>query len=686
MKKHILTLSHFTTDINKGATKDDITNGIPLFKAHKEACDCVKCEEKETKSNTWSAQEVTVKELATKLTTGSYFTPVKLNDKNHSKESFVESSVIAFDFDNGDQPADVLKAFQEIGINIAIMYTSASDKPEKRKFRAVTFLSDSFFSADSYEEALHGIYMTLATKYGIKPDWRTLNATHSFYPGRDIIHLDETAETPFYIVSRLKLAVQPVKEMIRMENKIAKDKAEKAEADALGITLEELFVLKGLEKKAARERKRAEREQLIKEGKLDAKTVRKLERSDFNELVEALKEKNEEKCRELMAPKYSHINKDEWNLMTREQKEETVPLSELFGVEMDEKFLCWLPEHADDTSPSSSLKVSRGGQEIYTCFGCGNYIQLHTVVSKLTGLNVREVADFLTKVTGQNWLSMYQVDTVLRITELKRTIFNKGFEEMYPALTKFSNGNLIPLYLFMIDQASQLVPDEALTKEANDITFFMSLGELSRRAVKAGLTGVSCEKQLGKKLKNLSLIGLLSTEREGLREEVLDKAKTLKSAKHVKYEQNFYTVNTSPEVFLKAEAMAVYLKQIGYRKGQTGKVQMDILFGSDIMEEHYKQDKADDLRYKKDEVAFLNIANLLIERKGYAIKADMVEEYIRTNNGKRTQKGAERLFESVRATFDKGEYFLPIIVTKATRAEHNIGADVPNRVKAYVQL
>lgn len=686
-QKYNVVISNFTTDVNKGATKDDINQKVPLYKAHKEGCECAKCQVKEKHANTWSNTQVTKKELAEKLITGHYFTPVELEDKNHLKESFISSEVIAFDFDNGDEPTDVLNAFEEMNIGIAIGYTSASDKPEKRKFRMITFLDGKVWDYEEYEQILYGIYDKLKKNYGIKADSNTLDATHAFYPGKELILVDELAVTSLDVAESFKADIEPIRAEIKAERKAEKEEKEKARAKKMGVSLEEMYLIEGKIKKAEKAKKQAQREEDIKSGKITKEQAKKIARTESNELVEAIKSKDIEKCKTILMPKYKHINEDDWSMMTLDEKEAVVPMTDFFDVTTEEQFLCWLPAHSHDSSPSAQVNISYNGEEVYNCYGCKSVHQLHTVVGLMLGYDTRNTAQFLTEVTGKQWLSNYQLNSIVEANNLERIVNGKNFEHMYPNLYKFLNtrASLSSLYLFLVRQASLLVLDKPLTNSTDKITFFMSFSEMQRRAKNYNLTGMSCPKEVGKKIKNLCKRGLLISE-DDMKEEVMNKAKSLKALNNRRYHTGFYTINLSSDVFAEAEKITIELKEKGDRNSFTSKLQTIATMGEEKAQELYKQDDISKMNYTKMRNKFIEITSEIISNQGYATKEQIIELYASKIGGKASLKQCEKRFERYKGFLTNKDYFEYIRVNKAVRSEYSVSEAISSNAKIFVAI
>jgi hypothetical protein len=318
------------------------------------------------------------------------------------------------------------------------------------------FLDEAITDVVVYEDTLFGIMYELWANYGITADTNAMDATRAFYPGKDIIIKKD-------IVNSLQTALDY--------------KQDKAEV-----------------KKVLKEEKEAE---LENEAKVKGVTVSDLNRENqekktyTNKMAEAMVNRNIEACRELIG---YPLQVDGWDKMNRADKLENVLMTNIFDVKIGEKFHCLLPEHNEE-EPSANIFIGDGDQELYKCHGCGKSYQLNTLVVKLTGKGTRETAKFMKDITGLEWLSNYQINTMIEIDNLKQILYGKDFEIMYPMLSKrlFTvrhGANWFQLYEFLLDQSSMMVLDESISNDPNKITFFISLDTISDRMKKKNLKGV----------------------------------------------------------------------------------------------------------------------------------------------------------------------------------------------------
>lgn len=637
MTTYTMIQSTFEVDATKG--KDKLSKVIGLFRME------------QTERPTWKQEQVTIEEMK-ELVLKKLFVPAFLNvkAKNHKRENFLHSKVLVLDFDNGESPEYVINSMKDIGVEPAIVYTSVSDSPEKRKFRAIILVDKVIMGAKKYEDTLAGIFYELWESYGIEADMKSMDATHFFFPGKEIIYTSESIVDKEFVQGKM----MDIQEVRKVYNEYKKETTELT-AKAQGKTIQEMKV----------------------------ETATKI-----NPLAEAILKQDIETCRKLVG---YPMKVDGWNQMSREEKMKAVKMSDLFNVNVNEKFNCWLPGHIDEDA-SANIYITDDGMEIYKCFGCEVKEQLHSLIGRMIGKNTRETARFLTKITGLEWLSEYQLNAMVETKNLEQVVISDSFKEMYPILHKEMNrkGARITLqhfYLFLINQVSMTIVDKPLTDSMDKITFFMSSRTIAKRMQDYGLSDASLDTRRKKAedyMKRLALLGLVTLETSEVDDKFMGVAKAYKDGTKRRYHTNFYTLNTSYDVFKDAEKFAQEDIKKGLRKGKISKRELVGARGEESAKDLYPQDDLSYLNYSSVKRVLNRVTKNIVEKQGYASIDDIITAYqeFMKRKGEMSRKKAAKIVDDNRIHIDE---FQLVRVNKAVREAAGIPATIKSNSRVFIQ-
>jgi len=135
--------------------------------------------------------ETTIKEFSELVTQpiGYSFCPATFNG-SRKNDNWIQQSVFCLDFDTGLEPDVGLKYFVDLGIRPNVIYTSFSDTPELRKTRFCFFIDRSITCRNTFKFIQLNL-MRVINDQVLASDKSCSDRARMFYPGKEVIHLDE---------------------------------------------------------------------------------------------------------------------------------------------------------------------------------------------------------------------------------------------------------------------------------------------------------------------------------------------------------------------------------------------------------------------------------------------------------------------------------------------------------------
>lgn len=657
------------------------------FKARKE-------EDKPWKG-TWDNQTVTIKELVEYIEDNRAFIPIESIGDTTGDSSFGSSQVVSMDFDNGDTPEAVLEALTELNIHPNIMYTTASDTFEHRRFRVVVFLNKATYSIEDYRKYLYGLLVEL-DKCGVKLDTRTTNASHCYYPGKEVFYIQDKNITDVEAFEAIK-KVKTEKDNVTTQWQL--DEAQK-EADKLGMDIVAYY--KHIGKRMPKKRKSLSKYSLNNIEDLELAKMEFIEEAEeraikfaerridhttdaTEKIISAFIEKDVKRVKELVG---TFEEPNGWNQMSYKEREDAIKITDVFGLELERNICCILPGH-NETNPSANVTVAPDGAEIYKCFGCNSTYRLTTLVQELTGYNMKEASNFLSDVTGLRFMSPYQETSILSISMMKGHINDVSFVTNYPNLEKLmKKWRIMPTYMMMLDVASKFVPVKSLSNNESHITFFCPQSKLANISKNYRPNG-KANMNMHYDIMALCDLGLLNKEAD-IREDVQSYAREIqmkaseKAKRVLEFHTDFYTMPISVNVLEKAENIAKQLLEVKARKRMISVAQSIVVVGEERVKENRPQQNVDGKKAERIGKAFQKSAIKVIERQGYATEEDVVREYYERTGRKKRITAIQKIYDKNRTFLMDGSYFEHKTVNKSTRQVYNIPSDVKSRKVIFV--
>ena len=155
--------------------------------------------------------DVTIKEFSELVTQpiGYSFCPATFNG-TRKNDNWIQQSLFCLDFDTGLEPNEGLAVFHELGIRPNVIYTSFSDTPELRKTRFCFFINKSITCRRTFKFIQLNL-MRVINDQVIASDKSTKDYARMFYPGKEVIHLDEKEndyQTIFDVLNTIQIGGQ----------------------------------------------------------------------------------------------------------------------------------------------------------------------------------------------------------------------------------------------------------------------------------------------------------------------------------------------------------------------------------------------------------------------------------------------------------------------------------------------
>ena len=343
-----------------------------------------------------SETEISLDDLATKLSSGATFKPALLRGTKSS--DWISQQIFALDFDGGTTIQEELDRCKQLNILPCFGYTSFSHTPEKHKFRLV-FCSDQVIrnseTRDNFQKLLIGIFD--------KSDKVTFDRARLFYGGRMLIHRE-------------------------LDNQINVDSILFEYADLLN-RLNQSTNLNNLTNTTPPNNK-AKQTNLTKPPNPNKPTnlnkSNKLTISPYttNNKLAAIKSLDVDLLRKLLyeddlgssvsaeqrIPPYDkeifsyHMGQTDFPALIAFSDTEVYDLIKQIDFHhftgLDKgNFCCVLPGHEDKT-PSANIFKMKSGTQVYKCFGCNRSFALTSFVERVSGCRRSEAIEFIKAVYG----------------------------------------------------------------------------------------------------------------------------------------------------------------------------------------------------------------------------------------------------------------------------------------------
>lgn len=149
---------------------------------------------------------VTLDELLEAATNGQSFKP-SVHTTNKASESFVSSSLLVFDIDNGTKidgvkvqtgnvtPQDAVALFRSLGLEVAAIYTSFSHTEAWSRYRVLFELSEVCYDKKELDKAHQVIKSIVDGNTGMEVVDKQVGSVSLIYGGKEVVYRNKTAKT-----------------------------------------------------------------------------------------------------------------------------------------------------------------------------------------------------------------------------------------------------------------------------------------------------------------------------------------------------------------------------------------------------------------------------------------------------------------------------------------------------------
>lgn len=580
--------------------------------------------------------EIEIEELANGLCHGYTCKPALLIGSKSA--DWIEQQVFMLDFDHGTTVGEQLITAEQLGITPVFLYTSFSHTEQEHRFRMV-FINDSIITDVEKRNKLQSTLIHLFDK----SDKVTFDCTRIFYGG-----CGHTPISPNY-EARIN-ADEIISKHYKPEYDISKPV-----------------------KKAK-----------IKEKSIDKENIKVASNDDYLANVQAIKELNVRRMREIVGTSLKGVPNKEDNLLSgtpnsggrvvlRSLNElydyiNAIDLCAFLGVEEGYFINCILPNH-DDDNPSAHIFTTKDGTQVYKCFGCGKALTIIALVEILAKTTRRRSIEFIKRVYN---IELIESDWMREQREIMREnvyyLDTEEFKIEFPNLSKLIRTRKIHLKA-LITYFSQLISEELQVD--NKPLFFSGYPKL------LDVCGINQNKRV-KLSQSLTLFHLLNLiekiEPTKLPKDQLNKAKHISAKYGFKKLTNFYQFNEYGYLLLEESeeiAKELIAKNISI-KGISREYIMRT-FGTELADKVFPQYKFENHRgngvTKKSDEMTMKISEALLEvitNQGYIRECDLkVSDKIETQ----WKKSIQEILDAYG--------LVRVRATKSNKEKYNIPEDIP---------
>lgn len=308
-----------------------------------------------------------------------------------------------------------------------------------------------------------------------------------------------------------------------------------------------------------------------------------------------------------------------------------------------------------------------------------------TALSKLLKISVTKVRRLVRTSLGYRRGSDYQNNQKQYVDELIEDFRHNLYEDLEKQLRK---ARLYDFYRALLDYTKNRVSVKPLSKDENELTFFVMYPELVQVCKEFGITRGLDNSQLRRKLEQLCELGLLTNLEDNqidpktlaiARSIARSSSKKISKSAGVEVEisrRNHYVLNDlSPEVQDEAIARVKLAKEYGLRSKDKNSTSLALVYGEEVQKEITAQGQANISEAKLRN--FNKAAQALIEKQGYFTEEELRKQFIKID---RNTKKAD--------SYDLTRTYLAITVISVncikTRVNNNVRKEhnLPKKIKS----
>lgn len=544
-----------------------------------------------------SQKEISVEELAYKLSSGCTFKPALLNGRKTS--DWLQQQVFALDFDENTTIEEQLNLCQSLNMLPSFGYTSFNHTNYKHKFRLV-FISDCII----YDIDLRNkLQLTLLGIFN-KSDQVTFDASRLFFGGKKLIYENYNSTIN---------AISIINNYYKEEYKVSITK--KSDLGNIPLNNNKVSIYSN-----------------IIEGDIT------LDQTDKYYNIKAICERNESYLKKKI--NHNHMtfknNQEFYDYIFKE-----INIYDLLEIKNPSSFRCLFH---DDGNPSANIFQNQEGYWIYHCFGCGVSYNLLSIIEKIGKFKSRPKAyKFIRQIFNlEIQETEWQKEQKEIILDNLRVINNGELEEYYPQTYKNIKRNLkylLQLHMVALDN----IYNEKLTDTDENVVFYISNRYLCKMLGMSENSG----KEISKKNALFAYHKLINKlDRDEIPEEMLLRALAINTNKEIKNSKliNFYSIPSyTTNLLEQVEVQSINWKENNYTMQGLSREMLFRGEGKEIADWIYPQYKNITIKGKEVErttseysdnftLLISKILIDLIDKNGYAMENDIIKN-IEVNQG-----------------------------------------------------
>lgn len=577
--------------------------------------------------------ELTLEELAQKVTNGYCFHPGKFNmeyvSKTFKNDNFIDTNMYCIDLDDNNYSVEDIKKITR-DTKCCIIYNTFSSTEENRRYRVI-YIGNRKTNREETERVVMFLIKTFSNfqKKEI-PDTSCKSANHLYISGKELQ----------YCVDNV-IDVDNILNIFKAEDK------EKFELEIRNLRRE----IKGL--KPITNIKKHSNITIKKE----KSNVVKISSSMWEDiLIERL---NNYK----FVTKPTEINLEEsFNFINN------LDMGYLIGQNVGQAFNCIL--HADTNPSAFILKVE--DKDRYKCFGClDKTLSVLNLISLLICKNIQKTRDFVFNNLNIELESNYKKNSIKTLNNNIRNINRNKENKLYKTL---KNRNLLGYYNLINNYAISFLPlTNILSTKTEEITFIGGVRGLASYFTENGLKGADF-RNVNVKLNTLCKLGLL--KKIEFTELNLELQKNIDLYANKNGFVNKTTCWIIPKLNKTVVNNAIELlkedKENGVKAKGFSKKQIELLQGKDNANNIFKAKTKTEIDYN----VFTEISNVVAEE--IANKGYFTDKEIITILNKRGNKNVEYKVLTYMPSIIKAEGLIKTRISKELRSMYNI----PENLKA----
>lgn len=572
-----------------------------------------------------SVKEMTIKEIATELTSGKTFKPNYMTGR--SQESFISSTLIAIDIDNKGKELEEngyvsIEKFLELSskseLKPAIVYTTFSHTDVCHKYRAIFQIGRVITNLDELKaigDKLKAEYPYADTK---------VSPVHPIYGGKQLIKLDA------------KATINPV---VEVENIKATVKVKGKETNITKVVSEKKILTKEL---------------LISN-------------------LETLRDKFEGTTVDI-------TNSFEWI-------NENIPMTVALGFDVNTRFRCILPDHKD-TKPSARISETIDGRQNYICSCQKSYTSLIDVVALALDMNKVLVQYLIADIIGISIGSDYQKNMRLLIVDMMANT-KKVIKEDSVLYKFMKRSNLLGVYNLIQQFAQRHITIEPLGAQDKITFFMSQsqiksdMEDFAMRG--AGTIGykLNALKELGliRALRDDEINqGALAKAKD-----IQKKMKLQSNNKNLNRIEYYELCLLTPSQIKKAESTIIALKEAGVKRRCHNVARRAAALGEEFAEVINVQvnviQKTTDPKRQKKLDKMIKTAKTLLDNQGYFTEEQLRKAF--DPKRKQTKATTQKMIDDFIPYIIKDLDIKKDRVKNSTRSKHSIPSDIKNNTTIY---